>query len=117
MNDINDAEEEQEQMDPSEPSQNLIFGDAMEQSEICKMFLEELLKDNIEHIECVVIEHNVSEAPVYNGVRLDIHVKDNEKIYNVEIFGKRYKEYASVQERSQLYQSAMDKLSPEFGGE
>ncbi len=96
-------------------SDNFMFGEVMRQPEICRMFLEELLQEEIERIEYVIKEDTVSDVPGYHGIRLDVFIKGTTKIYNVEMFGKHYQSYKPLPKRGRYYQSMMDRRTLEQG--
>ncbi len=65
---------------------DFMFGAVMQNTEICKMFLETLLDTEIERIELVDKQKDLSDVPWAHGIRLDVYVKDGKgTIYNVEM--------------------------------
>ena len=57
----------------------------MQNQEICQELLERLLKINIDHIEYPEIEKTISPYYETKGVRLDVYVKDSDKVFDIEL--------------------------------
>ena len=62
-----------------------IFEKVLQNSEICQELLERLLKIKIDHIEYPEIEKTISPYYETKGVRLDVYVKDSDKIFDIEL--------------------------------
>jgi len=96
-------------------SDNFMFGEVMRDPVICKLFLEALLGEPIDHIEFITKEDTISDTSYYHGIRLDVFIKGSTKMYNIEMFGRRYKNYKPLLKRERFYQSSMDRRSLEGG--
>ncbi len=96
-------------------SDNFMFGEVMRDPVICKLFLEALLGEPIDHIEFITKEDTISDTAYYHGIRLDVFIKGSTKMYNIEMFGRRYKNYKPLLKRERYYQSSMDRRSLESG--
>ncbi len=96
-------------------SNSFMFGEVMRDPEICKMFLEELLGETIERIEFITKEDNISDVAGYHGIRLDVFIKGSQKMYNVEMFSRAYKDYKPLPQRGRYYQGMIDRRSLESG--
>lgn len=80
-----------------------VMGDT--RNNLCKEFLEALLGIEIDHIECVDGQKDLTDGYYTHGIRLGIYVKDkNETVYNIEL---QYKKDA-VEKRARSYQSNVD---------
>jgi predicted transposase/invertase (TIGR01784 family) len=80
-----------------------MFGYVMRNPEICKELLERLLKIKIERLEYPELQKSISPYYEAKGVRLDVYVKDSDKIFDIEIqngkklnLGKRTRYYQSM---------------------
>ena len=62
-----------------------IFEKVLQNAEICQELLERLLKIKIEHIEYPEIEKTISPYYETKGVRLDVYVKDSDKVFDIEL--------------------------------
>ena len=62
-----------------------MFGRVMQNPEICKGLLERLLKIKIDHIEYPEIEKTISPYYETKGVRLDVYLKDSDKVFDIEL--------------------------------
>ncbi len=96
-------------------SDSFMFGEVMRNPDISTMFLEELLGEPIDHIKFISKEEDISDEIKYHGIRLDVFIKGSTKMYNVEMFGRRYKAYRQLLKRTRYYQSLMDRRSLEAG--
>ena len=56
-----------------------------ENQDICKELLERLLKIQIDHIEYPEIEKTISPYYETKGVRLDVYIKDSDKVFDIEL--------------------------------
>ena len=82
-----------------------MFGYVMRNEEICKELLERLLKIKIERLEYPELQKSISPYYEAKGVRLDVYVKDNDKVFDIEIQnGKK----TSIGKRCRYYQSMLD---------
>ena len=62
-----------------------MFEKVLQNAEICKELLERLLKIKIEKLEYPEIEKAISPYYDSHGVRLDVYVKDNDKVFDIEL--------------------------------
>ena len=82
-----------------------MFGYVMRNEEICKGLLERLLKIKIERLEYPELQKSISPYYEAKGVRLDVYVKDSDKVFDIEIQnGKK----SNLGKRCRYYQSMID---------
>ena len=82
-----------------------MFGYIMRNEEICKELLERLLKIKIKRLEYPELQKSISPYYEAKGVRLDVYVKDSDKVFDIEIQnGKK----TSLGKRCRYYQSMID---------
>ena len=62
-----------------------MFGTVMRNPEICKNILETLLNIQIEKLEYPELQKSISTYYESKGVRLDVYVKDSDKVFDIEI--------------------------------
>ena len=62
-----------------------MFEKVLQNREICQELLERLLKIKIDHIEYPEIEKTISPYYETKGVRLDVYVKDSDKVFDIEL--------------------------------
>ena len=62
-----------------------IFEKVLQNREICQELLERLLKIKIDHIEYPEIEKTISPYYETKGVRLDVYLKDSDKVFDIEL--------------------------------
>ena len=62
-----------------------MFEKVLQNAEICQELLERLLKIKIDHIEYPEIEKTISPYYETKGVRLDVYVKDSDKVFDIEL--------------------------------
>lgn len=84
---------------------DFMFGYVMRQPEICKEMLERLLKIKIEKLEYPELQKSISGFYESKGVRLDVYVKDSDKIFDIEIQNNIE---VALPERARYYQSMLD---------
>lgn len=86
-------------------SDDFMFGAVMQNEEICKGVIERLLQIKIDRIEYPELQKTIK--PLYNqrGVRLDVYVKDSNRVFDVEC--QTYDEKA-IGKRVRYYQSMLD---------
>ncbi|MCR4741930.1 MAG: Rpn family recombination-promoting nuclease/putative transposase [Treponema sp.] len=84
---------------------NFVFQTVLRDKEICREFVERLLHIKIKNIEYPELEKSI--APFYStkGIRLDVYLKDQDKIIDVEM--QSYQQSA-LGKRSRYYQSMID---------
>ena len=84
-----------------------MFGYVMRNPEICKELLERLLKIKIEKLEYPELQKSISPYYEAKGVRLDVYVKDSDKVFDIEIQnGKK----SNLGKRTRYYQSMISVL-------
>ena len=62
-----------------------MFEKVLQNAEICQELLERLLKIKIDHLEYPEIEKTISPYYETKGVRLDVYVKDSDKVFDIEL--------------------------------
>ncbi len=79
-----------------------MFGRVMRNEELCKQVLEVILNIEIDHIEYLNTEQEVSAYNDAKGVRLDVYLKASDKVFDIEMqttiepfLGKRIRYYQS----------------------
>jgi len=82
-----------------------MFGYVMRNPEICKELLERLLKIKIERLEYPELQKSISPYYEAKGVRLDVYVKDSDKVFDIEIQNGRK---SNIGKRTRYYQSMID---------
>ena len=91
--------------DNIEITNDFMFGYVMSDPERCKLFLEQILDVQIDHVEYLEKQKTIDIKIDARSVRLDIYMSDGETIYNVEMqtsFGK------NLPKRSRYYQGQID---------
>ncbi|MCR5401708.1 MAG: Rpn family recombination-promoting nuclease/putative transposase [Treponema sp.] len=88
-----------------EYSDDWMFKKVMESKDICKKVIERLLHIQIEDITYPVLDQTISPYYTSHGVRLDVYVKDSDRVFDIEI--QSYKEDA-LGKRMRYYQSMVD---------
>lgn len=86
-------------------SDNFIFCKVLEDTRLCKQFLEILLHIEIDHLEKPVAEKTNQATYKSKGVRFDVYVKDSNRIFDIEMQTGNYKDLLL---RARYYQSNMD---------
>lgn len=84
---------------------NYIFCKVMLDEELCKKFIEILLGIKIAKIEYLNTENQIENYYDSRGVRLDVYVKDSDRIFDIEI---QTGDYDDLLLRARYYQSASD---------
>ncbi len=85
-----------------------MFGRVMRNEELCKQVLEVILNIEIDHIEYLNTEQEVSAYNDAKGVRLDVYLKASDKVFDIEMqttdtpYGKRMRYYQSAIDSSLL---------------
>ena len=77
----------------------------MQNREICQELLERLLKIKIDHIEYPEIEKTISPYYETKGVRLDVYLKDSDKVFDIELQNAIDEDLPL---RTRFYQSMID---------
>ncbi|MBR6500578.1 MAG: Rpn family recombination-promoting nuclease/putative transposase, partial [Firmicutes bacterium] len=83
-----------------------MFGQVMQKPEICQLFLEELFGWDIERIEYVDREKDITDRYLGRGIRLDIYIRNSDAVYNIEVQSQEEK---SLERRIRFYQSGIDR--------
>lgn len=86
-------------------SDNFIFCKVMKDKKLCAQLLEILLGFKVREINYLESEHPIDEYYETRGIRMDVYVEDNDKIYNIEMQTGDYKDLLL---RARYYQSASD---------
>ena len=85
-----------------------MFGRVMRNEELCKQVLEVILNIEIDHIEYLNTEQEISAYNDARGVRLDVYLKASDKVFDIEMqttdtpYGKRMRYYQSAIDSSLL---------------
>ena len=82
-----------------------MFEKVLQNKEICKELLERLLKIKIKRLEYPEIEKEISPYYESKGVRLDVYVKDTDKVFDVELQNAIDE---TLDLRTRYYQSILD---------
>ena len=82
-----------------------MFGAVMRNPEICKSILETLLNIQIEKLEYPELQKSISTYYESKGVRLDVYVKDSDKVFDIEV---QNNSGISLPKRMRYYQSMVD---------
>ena len=86
-------------------SDDYMFKKVMMDEEICKGVIERLLHVQVDHLDYPEVEKQLNPYYGTKGIRLDVYVKDSDRIFDLEI--QSYKENA-LGERTRFYQSLLD---------
>ena len=84
---------------------NFIFCKVMENERICRGVLETLLGIRVEHIDYLKTENPIENFYDSRGIRLDVYVKDSERIFNIEMQTGNYNDMLL---RARYYLSSSD---------
>ena len=95
-------------------SNDFIFANLMQDKKICIEVLSRLLHFNIEDIEDIIYQKAIDVTYASKGVRLDVYIKGDDNIYNVEMQVRNNKDLAR---RTRYYQAMIDLNSIEKGSE
>ncbi|MCQ2586297.1 MAG: Rpn family recombination-promoting nuclease/putative transposase, partial [Treponema sp.] len=91
---------------------NFMFCTVMQKPEICKEFLETMLKIRIDHIEYVKAEDSIKTDIFGKGIRLDVHVKDSNREFDLEM---QMSDTHELPLRARFYQSLLDAATLDRG--
>jgi predicted transposase/invertase (TIGR01784 family) len=87
-------------------SNDFIFAKVMEDSELCKEFLERLLGIKIDHMEYPETQKTINISKDQKSIRLDVYVEDEKHtVYNLEMQVTMKK---NLPKRSRYYQGMID---------
>jgi len=84
---------------------NLMFCSVMQDEEICKEFLETMLHIQIDHLEYIKSEDSIAGDIGGKGIRLDVHVKDSDREFDLEM---QMTDTHELPLRARFYQSLLD---------
>mgnify|MGYP002626628930 FL=1 len=84
---------------------DFMFGAIMREPRICKGVLERLLQIEIDHIEYPELQKSISPFYGRKGVRLDVYVAEDGRVFDVECQSYRVE---SIGKRTRYYQSMID---------
>jgi len=84
---------------------DFMFGHIMQNKEICTELLECLLNIKIDHIEYPELQKSLSAFYETKGVRLDVYVKDSDRVFDIEI---QNNPELNLAKRTRYYQSMLD---------
>jgi len=85
-------------------SDHYMFEKVLQNKDICKELLERLLKIKIKRLEYPEIEKTISPYYETRGVRLDVYVKDSDKVFDIEL--QNFTDLLGL--RTRYYQSMID---------
>ena len=93
---------------------DFMFGQVMRTPEICKLFLEELLGKEIDHIEYVDTQKEMKDSYLHHGIRIDVYLHDEARtVYAIEMQNALKKD---LEKRVRYYQGTMDRTELLKGG-
>ena len=98
---------------------DFMFGEVMRTSEICQLFLEELLGVTIQCIEFIDKQKDLSDSYTHHGIRLDVYLKDEAgTVFSIEMQSvliynllKRARFYQGAIDRSELPKAVGERVS------
>ena len=86
---------------------DFMFGQVMRNPDICKLFLEELLGEEIDHIEYIENQKELSDSYEHHGIRLDVYLRDGAgTVYAIEMQTIRK---LALEKRVRFYQGSIDR--------
>ena len=86
---------------------DFMFGQVMRNPEICKLFLEELLGKEIDHIEYIENQKEISDSYEHHGIRLDVYLRDDAgTVYAIEM---QTTNKGDLELRVRFYQGSIDR--------
>lgn len=86
-------------------SDDFMFCKIMENEEICKKVIEQLLDIKVGKVQKHVIQNTFSPTPESHGIRLDVYVKDLDKVFDIEM---QTTQFPAIEKRIRYYQSVID---------
>ena len=84
---------------------NFIFCKVMKDERLCKKMIEILLGISVSKLEYIETEKTIESFYESRGIRMDVYVKDSDKIYDLEMQTGNYEDLLL---RARYYQSASD---------
>ena len=86
---------------------DFMFGQVMRNPDICKLFLEEMLGEEIDHIEYIENQKELSDSYEHHGIRLDVYLRDGAgTVYAIEMQTIRK---LALEKRVRFYQGSIDR--------
>lgn len=86
---------------------DFMFGQVMRNPDICKLFLEDLLDREIDHIEYIENQKELCDSYEHHGIRLDVYLRDDAgTVYAIEMQTTRK---CDLELRVRFYQGSMDR--------
>jgi len=86
---------------------DFMFGQVMRNADICKLFLEELLGREIDRIEYIENQKELSDSYEHHGIRLDVYLHDGAgTVYAIEMQTIRK---CALEKRVRYYQGSIDR--------
>mgnify|MGYP003417336162 CR=1 FL=1 len=82
-----------------------MFGFILKNEKICNELLERLLKIKIEKVVYPELQKSISPYYETKGVRLDVYVKDSDRVFDIEIQNSKN---IDLPKRTRYYQSMID---------
>ena len=82
-----------------------MFGFIMQNEKICRELLERLLKIKIQKVVYPELQKSISPYYETKGVRLDVYVKDSDRVFDIEIQNSKN---IDLSKRTRYYQSMID---------
>ena len=99
-----------------------MFQEVLRDPEICAELVERLLHISVGHIEYPELEKTIAPYYTTKGVRLDVYLKDSDKIIDVELqsypqeaLGKRTRYYQSMIDMDSLMKGQLHPLHMQAG--
>ena len=84
---------------------DFIFCKVMQNEVLCKQMVEVLLNIKIEKLQYIEPQHSIAPEYASRSIRLDIYVKDSDRVYDIEIQTTNKR---NLEKRARYYQSLMD---------
>ena len=84
---------------------NFIFCKVMQNEKLCKKMIEVLLDIQIEKIEYLATEKEITTHYDTQSIRLDVYVKDSDRVFDIEM---QTGNYSDLLLRARYYQGASD---------
>ena len=97
-------------------SNGFMFGEVMRVAALCVTFLERLLGVEIDHVEYLSKEHDISDSFTGHGIRIDVYLRDDKgTVYSIEMDTSGDRELYAL--RVRFYQGTIDRNSLERGAD
>lgn len=96
-------------------SNDFLFAKTMEDKEICKSVLEEILKRKIREVRQPITQKSLKVNEISKGIRLDVFVEDeNNTIFNIEM---QTSNNPNLAKRTRYYQGIIDSSLIQIGAD